>query len=78
MTNIQTVDEFLSGDTFCALCSEGVQDENGDAMELIKMIDMNVESLAFFTKIDNQSRFKREMNQLITTINYIKEIYEHK
>ena len=76
MSNMSTIDEFLSSDIFSELCNEGIQDENGDAMELIKMIDMCVESMTFFAKIDEQNRFNREMRHLLFLINYIKEIYE--
>ena len=76
MNNMNTIDEFLSSEIFSELCNEGIQDENSNAMELIKMIDMCVESMTFFAKIDERNRFNREMEQLLILINYIKKIYE--
>ena len=75
---MQDVDTFLSSDSFNSLLHEAVTEgDDSPAMELVKMIDMCVESMTFFMKLDNSDRFKRELYQLRTIINHVETIYEN-
>lgn len=75
---MQDVDTFLSGSNFAALINEAVSEGEGSpAMDLVKMIDLCVESMTFFMKINHTDRFKRELNQLRAIINHVETIYEN-
>ena len=75
---MQDIDTFLSGEQFAALINEAVSEGEGSpAMDLVKMIDLCVDSMAFFMKIDHADRFKRELDQLRSIINHVETIYEN-
>lgn len=77
MTPMDTVDNFLSSEQFTALCNEAIGSGGEHAMDLVQIIDMHVDSMTFFAKIDEASRFERELKQLLQVIEYINKIYEN-
>lgn len=77
MTPMDTVDDFLSSQHFISLCNEAIASGGEHAMELVQIIDMHVESMTFFAKIDEGDRFERELKQLLQVIKHINKIYDN-
>jgi hypothetical protein len=75
---MEDIDTFLSGEHFTSLINEATSEgEDSPAMDLVKMIDLCVESMTFFMKINHTERFKRELDQLRAIINHVETIYEN-
>jgi hypothetical protein len=72
--NIDKITTFFSSEQFSQLCEEA--DNNPEAMQLLEMINLILESAIFFHGIDEQHRVNREVQNLEKITKLINQLYE--
>ena len=65
---------FLDSNAFKSLATEAEYNEN--AVELLEIIAMAIDSLLFFKQNNIEDRIQYELYKLTNTFNYIIELYE--
>jgi hypothetical protein len=68
------INKFFSSGSFELLSEEA--GHNVDALELLETIDIIISSAIFFYELNEQTRYKTEINNLKNITNLINNLYE--
>ena len=77
MINTTAIDTFLRSDNWNKLVKEATGSCGEEAMKLVEMIELHIESLIFFMKLKESNRAQREINMLTRMFNMINTLYDN-
>lgn len=77
MINTTAVDTFLKSANWDKLVQEATGSGGEEAMKLVEMIEIHIESLIFFMKLKENNRAQREIDMLTRMFNMINTLYDN-
>jgi len=75
--NTTMIDTFLKSTNWDRLVKEATGENGEEAMRLVELIDLHLESLIFFMKLKEHNRSQREIDMLTRMFNMINTLYNN-